>query len=220
MGLASFQFPLGWFDFLVIILLIVGFIRGRKHGMSQEILFVLQWLLIVVIGGQYYEPLSKLLYDQGLFGPLFCNLMVYLAIAAVLKLVFTNLKRFVGEKIFASDVFGKYEFYMGMVAGVLRYTCIVLFIISLVNARAYTQQEIAEKEKSQVKDLGSSFFPSYPAVQEQILTKSLSGEFVRTHLSQILLKPASPSEGPKKSDAPAKKRESAIDDVISGGKSK
>ena len=150
----------GWFDGVAIILLVVGFFRGRKHGMSQEILFLLQWLVIVVVAGQYYEPLSQMLYEQGLFGPLACNLMVYLSLVIVIKIVFTNLKRAVGEKIFGSDVFGKYEFYLGMVAGVARYALITVFIISLVNARAFTQQELAEKEKAQVKELGSSYFPS------------------------------------------------------------
>ncbi len=215
-GVTSYNLPFGWFDLVVFVLLVVGFFRGRKHGMSQEILFVLQWLLIVVVGGQYYEPLAKLLFDQGLFGPLTCNLIVYLTIFAVLKIVFTNLKRFVGEKIFASDVFGKYEFYLGMFAGIMRYACITLFIISLVNSRAYTQQEIAEKEKSQVKDLGSSFFPSIPAVQDSILVKSVTGSNVRAHLSQLLLKPASPNDPAKKPEGPAKKRESAVDEVISG----
>jgi uncharacterized membrane protein required for colicin V production len=221
-AISSLPMPTGgWFDMVVVVLLAVGFFRGRKHGMSQETLFLLQWLLIVVVGGQYYEPLSKLLYDQGIFGPLACNLLVYISIAIILKIIFTNLKRVVGEKIFASDVFGKYEFYLGMVAGMLRYACITIFIISLVNARLFTQQEIAELEKRQVKDLGSSFFPSLPATQESILNKSYTGGLVRAHLGQILLKPVSPSEGPKKSNVqgPAKRRESAIDEVISGGKS-
>jgi len=218
-GVASIDSPFGWFDLVVVILLVVGFFRGRKHGMSQELLFVLQWLLIVVIGGQYYEPLSKLLFDQGLFGPLACNMIVYLCIFAVIKIIFINLKRFVGEKIFASDVFGKYEFYMGMVAGILRYACITLFIISIVNARAYTQQEIAEKEKSQVKDLGSSFFPSLPAVQDSVVAKSFTGQMVRSHLAQILLKPVSPNDPAKKQESPGKRRESAVDEVINGGKS-
>ena len=219
-AVATYNFPFGWFDLAVVVLLVIGFFRGRKHGMSQEILFVLQWLMIAVIGGEYYEPLAKMLYDQGIFGPLACNLIVYLFIFAVIKIVFTNLKRFVGEKIFASDVFGKYEFYLGMVAGVLRYACISIFIVSLVNARAYTQQEIAENERKQVKDLGSSFFPSIPAVQDSILTKSVTGKLVREQLGQVLLKPTSPNEPPKKQEGPAKKRESAVDEVISGGKKK
>ena len=212
----SYQFPGGWFDLVVIALLIIGFFRGRKHGMSQEILFVLQWLVILIVGSQYYEPLAKLLYDQALFGPMVCNFIVYLGIFAIVKIVFTNLKRFVGEKIFASDVFGKYEFYLGMVAGMVRFACITIFIISVVNGRAYTQQEIAEREKSQVKDLGSDFFPSLPGVQQQILATSLTGRTVREHLSPILLKPTSPTEVAKKMESPAKKRESAVDEVMAG----
>ncbi|MDB6024321.1 MAG: Colicin production protein [Verrucomicrobiales bacterium] len=214
----TIQFAFGWFDLVVLILLVVGFFRGRKHGMSQEILFLLQWLLIVVVAGQYYEPLSKMLYEQGLFGPLACNLMVYIAVVLVIKLIFTNLKKAIGEKIFGSDVFGKYEFYLGMVAGILRYACITLFIISLANASAFSQQEINERRKKQVAELGSSYFPSIPEVQDQVLNASFTGRLVKEHLSRILLKPASPTEDAKKKEGPAKRRESMIDEVIEGGK--
>ncbi len=217
-AIASPELPAGWFDLVVLALLVVGFFRGRKHGMSQEILFVLQWLVIVVVGGQYYEPLGKILYDQGIFGPLMSYLIVYIGIAMIVKIIFTNLKRFVGEKIFASDVFGKWEFYLGMAAGVLRFSCYVFFILVLVNARAFTQQELAEEEKKQVKELGSSFFPSVVSVQDQILNKSWTGRNVRANMSQLMIKPTSPKEGPKKKDGPAKKRESVVDEVLDGGK--
>jgi len=41
----------GWIDVLVLIALLVGFTRGRKRGMSVELLDVLKWLLVVLVAG-------------------------------------------------------------------------------------------------------------------------------------------------------------------------
>lgn len=205
----------GWFDGVVIILLFIGFYRGRKHGMSQEILLVLQWLLIVVLGAQYYQPLGQMVYDLGIIGPLACYWLVYIGIAMVLKIVFTNLKRFIGEKLFASDVFGKWEFYLGMFAGVMRYACWIIFFLAILNGRAYTDQEIVEAEKRQTQELGSTFFPPLTKIQDQILKGSATGALVREHLDRMLIRPTSPNEGPKPAGPnPAKKRENAVNEVL------
>ena len=43
------NFTLSWFDLVALAVLVVGLFRGRKRGMSEELLDVFQWLLIVVI---------------------------------------------------------------------------------------------------------------------------------------------------------------------------
>ena len=51
---ASFNF----FDGAIGAWLIVGIIRGRKRGMTQELLPTLQWLGIVILAGLFYLPFS------------------------------------------------------------------------------------------------------------------------------------------------------------------
>ena len=37
-----------WFDALVVITLLWGLNKGRKHGMSVELMMTLQWIAIVI----------------------------------------------------------------------------------------------------------------------------------------------------------------------------
>ena len=53
-------FTMTWFDLLLAGLLIFGFLRGRKRGMSEELLDVFQWLTIIVVAAMLYEPVGKL----------------------------------------------------------------------------------------------------------------------------------------------------------------
>jgi uncharacterized membrane protein required for colicin V production len=43
-----------YFDVIVVVWLIIGLLRGRKRGMSQELLPTLQWLGIVIVCGLFY----------------------------------------------------------------------------------------------------------------------------------------------------------------------
>ena len=41
------QLPINLFDLVVIAVVIAGLARGRKHGMSEELLGLLKWLVIL-----------------------------------------------------------------------------------------------------------------------------------------------------------------------------
>ena len=41
------KLPFNWFDFVLVVVLVVGVFRGRKHGMSEELLPLLKWLAIL-----------------------------------------------------------------------------------------------------------------------------------------------------------------------------
>ena len=55
----------GWVDLLVVVLLVVGVLRGRKRGMSEELLDVIKWSLIVLVAGLLYEPGGRWLANGG-----------------------------------------------------------------------------------------------------------------------------------------------------------
>src|ERR1043166_1758049 len=44
------KFPISWVDFLTLLVVLVGFVRGRKGGLAEEMLDTLQWILIIVAG--------------------------------------------------------------------------------------------------------------------------------------------------------------------------
>ena len=67
---------INWVDFVVVLLLGVGLWRGRKRGMSQELLDVIKWTLVVLVPGLLSWPLGTLL---GQFIPSLSALFCYSA---------------------------------------------------------------------------------------------------------------------------------------------
>ena len=47
-----------FFDVLVMVVLIIGMIRGKVRGMSEELLDVFKWLLAVVAAALDYKPMG------------------------------------------------------------------------------------------------------------------------------------------------------------------
>src|ERR1041384_4357225 len=103
-----------WVDLITLALLVVGIFRGRKRGMSEEILDTLKWLLVVVVAGYAYQPLGEMLSASSIFGLMYCYMAVYVGILLFFKLFFSFIRRRLGEKLVSSDVFGRGEYYMGM----------------------------------------------------------------------------------------------------------
>jgi uncharacterized membrane protein required for colicin V production len=52
--------PISWFDFVVLVFVIVGILRGRKRGMSQELLDFFMWIGMVAAGAYAYKPGGRL----------------------------------------------------------------------------------------------------------------------------------------------------------------
>jgi len=212
---APASFEVNGFDVLVLILLVVGMFRGRKRGMSEELLPLMKWLTVIVVGGMYYEPLGTLLSKVAGLSLLACYFITYLTLAVLIAASFGAIKRMVGEKLIGSDLFGRMEYYFGMVAGMLRFACMILFALALLNAYQVSKEEIDAYEKKQLKELGSSFFPSPGQIQYAILHKSLTGPFVRKYMEDFIIKQTAVGikAGPDK-ETPAKKRERATDAAV------
>ena len=52
------ELPFNVFDVALVGILICGILRGRKHGMSEELMSLLKWLAIVIVCAIFYEPLG------------------------------------------------------------------------------------------------------------------------------------------------------------------
>src|SRR5687767_11559300 len=116
-------FSFSWVDFAVIIVLLVGVIRGRRRGISEELLDVVKWLGIVAAGCYLYAPLGEILSHKLPFSRLSCYVAVYVGVIIVFQTSFAFLRRQLGEKLVSSDAFGRTEYYLGMGAGAVRYAC-------------------------------------------------------------------------------------------------
>src|SRR5688572_214462 len=109
------QFPLNLFDFVLVGVLVAGIMRGRKHGMSEELLEVLKWVVVLCACAVAYEPLGRLFSrTTRVFSLLTCYLLSYIAIAIVVFVIFAMVKRSLGGKLLGSDIFGQAEYPLGM----------------------------------------------------------------------------------------------------------
>ena len=203
---------LTWFDLLLVGLVIFGIIRGRKRGMSEEMLDVFQWLTIIVVGAMLYQPLGKLLSFGANIGLFYGYVIAYIFLAVVIKLLFTAMKRAVGEKLVHADTFGNFEYYLGMMAGGLRFFCIVLFCISLLHAKYISEAERLATAKMQADNFGSISFPTIGSLQQTVFKTSITGKFIATYLEDQLIEPVGTDT--RRADTIGRRRERAVEEVM------
>jgi colicin V production protein len=186
--------PFNWFDVVFLTVVVVGLLRGRKRGMSEELLSVLMWLTIAFGCGLLYGPIGGMIAQGSVFSELASYLIAYLGIALIIAASFAGLKRAIGGKLVGSDVFGQSEFYLGMVAGMVRFVCILISVLALLNARSYSSADIKAEYKYQNDVYGSNFFPTLYSVQSQVFEKSFVGPIFRQNLGFLLIKPTPPEQ--------------------------
>lgn len=203
---------LNWFDLLVLGLVVLGLFRGRKRGLSEELLDVIQWLAIVIVGAIAYKPLARGLTAGTRLPPFYSNVVCYVGVALTIKLLFNMFKRAAGEKLVASDAFGPFEYYLGMIAGVVRFGCILLFALSFLHAKYISDSERAATAKMQEDNFGSISFPTFGSLQHTIFYESISGQFIRKNLRAQLVQPARGGLGG--GETLGRRREHAIEEVL------
>jgi len=192
-----------WFDVALILVLAFGFWRGRKRGMSREALPTTMWLVAVVGAGFGYELLGQMLVQTGYVKKIFGTsvnertaafVISYLFIALVAFIVYCLLKKVFKEKLSGNNTFGSGEYYLGMMAGVIRYACILIFVLALMNAPFYSLAEIAAKKAYNnrwygggMKDYSGDFIPSFDEVQASVFKDSIMGPAIKNNLSMLLI---------------------------------
>jgi uncharacterized membrane protein required for colicin V production len=204
-----------WFDLFVLVMLVVGIFVGRKRGMSMELLSVLQWLLIVFAGAMACGPLGKMLSDLSGMSPVLTYITAYLLAAIAIKIIFVMIRRMAGEKLVAGDVFGNFEYYLGMLAGLVRFACIVLFVMALLNAQQVSKAEIDAQLKAQREWAGSIYFPPFGVIQRGIFEDSFTGRAVKQYLSAQLIN-VDPAAGRGAAhESIGRRREREVNDIMS-----
>jgi uncharacterized membrane protein required for colicin V production len=178
---------INWFDLLFVAVIVAGFVVGRKRGMSTELLDLVQWASIVVFCSMAYAPLGKELAQFTGFSLTTSCILAYLLVAAGIYGLFLIIKRYVGRKLFGSDVFGTAEYYLGMVAGALRFGLILIFFLALFNAPQISDAELSERIAAQNESLGAIYFPPYGSLQRQVFRDSIFGRLINDQLSAQLI---------------------------------
>ena len=185
--------PFNAFDLVLVLILIAGLARGRKQGMSLELMQLVKWLLILFVCAVAYEPIGSFFSEStGMLSTFACYLLAYTGAALIIVLIFAGLKHSLGGKLIGSDIFGGAEYYLGMGAGMIRFACALLVGLALLNARYYTPAEVKAEEKFQNDVYGSTFFPTLQSLQAAVFERSFTGPLIKNNLSFLLIKPTHP----------------------------
>ena len=189
------QLPINLFDLVVIVVLLAGIAKGRKQGMSEELLSLLKWLGILFGCAALYQPGGQFVCGfTSMFGPLSSYMLAYVGGALLVLLAFAGIKRALGGKLLGSDIFGRSEYYLGMASGLVRFSCMLLAALALLNARYFSPLEVRAMEKFQDDVYGSNFFPTLHSVQATVFDKSLTGPWIKQNLGFLLIKPTEPDK--------------------------
>jgi uncharacterized membrane protein required for colicin V production len=183
---------LGWFDLLFVALIVVGWFRGRKRGMTQEFPNLIQWIAIIGGGALLYKPLGELLSESTGMGRLFWFLMVYLLWAALVKAVTTWIVRSKGDKLGLADMFGSAEYPLGIASGMIRYALVCVFSLALLNARLYTSAELKSMAAYQQENFGNISLPTIGTVQKSVFLESALGKLMKDHAAFLLIEGTAP----------------------------
>lgn len=184
--------PIGWFDLIALALLVVGALQGRKHGLSQELIPMLRWIAVVAVAGMLYQALGQFIEGQTVLSRLSSYISAYLGIAMFVLILSGILKKLAGGKPISSEKFGKGEYYLGVVAGIITIACIMVVALSFLNARKFSSQEIQARRAYDKDVYGSSFFPSLDSVQAFVFKKSFVGATLQQYASAVMIQPTKP----------------------------
>jgi uncharacterized membrane protein required for colicin V production len=197
------KLEMNWFDVVAGLILVAGLFRGRKNGMSMEVLPLSQWLSVVIVCGLFYPTVAQWLVNTGFLKlPASC-VMGYVLLALAIFLIFSLLKRALTPRLDGSSLFGNAEYYLGMPAGLARFACVVLFALAFLNARHFTAEEIKVGNDYQQRWYGAHFFPDLHTVQEQVFEESFTGHSIKKYLGVLLIQSTPPGEGqPEQNPAP------------------
>ena len=204
------KFMFNWFDVALVVLIMFGLWRGRKHGMSKEFLPVSQWISIMTASALGYAYIGDwLLHSEQakmIFGKNYTDRTAvfvtgYLTIALLVFVIFVALRRHFGPKLVGSTMFGSGEYYLGMISGAIRYACMTVTVLALLNAPIYTAADIQAKKAYNnrwfgggMKDYKGDFFPTLDEVQASVYKVSLTGPLIRDNLSILLINSAPPAK--------------------------
>ena len=209
-----------WFDGVVAVWLILGFYRGRKNGMSEELLLVFQWLAILWGCSQLYYPIGALIANNTPVPQYWGYVIGYVTVAILISAVVGRMKSIMGEKLVGSDLFGNYEYYLGMLAGIFRFFCMIVCLLAVLNFKVASQKDIEEAAKAQKQALEDIHLPTPSEIQRGMLFGSMTGRFVTHRFPELLIVTSTVTTPPARKNAnnPAHQEESRVNEVMGGGK--
>jgi uncharacterized membrane protein required for colicin V production len=203
-----------WFDVVALILILLGIERGRRRGMSSELLDVFKALITVVVAALVYRPLGLFLDDSTHIGRVVSFVVAYAGVALIIRGLFSWLKRMLGEKLVGSDMFGSWEYYLGMLAGGIRFSCNLVIILALLNVVNSSAEKRAAQAKMQKENFGDISFPTLATLHHNVFAGSASGKLVRRYLEHELIVLTAADRDAKPPETLARRENRAVSEIL------
>ena len=190
--------PINWFDVVFVAVMGFGLWRGRKNGMSKEVMPLFQWLTLVLASGMGYTLFAPTYANTLGTGKVTSDMLGYCTLALATWLVFYVLRGIFVPRLTGSNFFGGGEYYLGMISGMIRFTCMLVAALALLNAPFYTTAEIKAHNAYVQRWFGGgmysgNYFPTVENIQEQVFKKSFTGPYLKSYLGALLIDTASPT---------------------------
>ncbi|MEI7729852.1 MAG: CvpA family protein [Verrucomicrobiota bacterium] len=208
-------FPVTLFDFVVIVVAVVGLVRGRRRGMSQEFLDLVAWLGFVFAGAYVCRSYGKEVARLSTLSLMWSNIIAYLATGCVILFIIYMIKTALRDRIAQCDFFGSMEYPLGMMSGIIRFLCILVVVISVIHAPLITEHERAKTAKLQSDAFGNISFPTLGEIQQTIFADSFAGKHLGAYLDYVLIPKAAEGEAvttPRATEA--QQKENLINQII------
>jgi uncharacterized membrane protein required for colicin V production len=197
-----------WFDLAFVVILFWGLFRGRHNGMTKELIPLLEWLTVLFVCGLVDPILGPIVVAQLKLTKMWGFIAAYAALFVAVMIPFSIIKHKYAKSLSTSDYFKGSEYYLGMIAGVVKWICIVLVFMAVLNAPFYTPEQIAAHKAYMQQVYGGGqqgysgdYFPTVQTVQAEVLQDSATGTWVESQpfLKKLLIQaqPTKAAEPPK-----------------------
>ena len=100
-----------------------------------------------------------------------------------------------------------------MIGGTIRFACMIIVLLAIMNSRVYTQAEIDQQAKEMKKSMEDVKLPTYMTMQHAILVTSFTGHLLRDKAPILLIASIDPSQ--LKHETIAKKDEKTMNEIFS-----
>jgi Colicin V production protein len=216
-SLSMDKVPFNWFDVAALAVLGFGLFRGRKNGMSKELLPLSLWIALALVCGLGYGMVAQLFANSVGLGVMWSDLLGYLTLALLILILYSTVKKVLAPRLTGSNLFGSGEYYLGMLSGIIRYVCILIFALALINAPYYSTADIQRIKAYNNRWYGGgesgysgNFIPDMPTVQDNIFKDSFIGPYIKNYLDFLLIETGPSGANKQKSPSAPQKKQPTI----------
>ena len=180
------------FDAFVVGMLGWGIYAGKENGASGLWMDFIQWAIIALAGGLMGGLIGSAFRALFSAGPYWSQTLGYITWVLIICGFFAFLASKGKDEAIDGDKFGKLEYPLGILGGMLKKFFIVLVVMSFLNARIYTPAQLEASRQMQIKEFGSTLFPTITSMHFTVFKNSFCGPFLDKAFGWAVLQPVKP----------------------------